>query len=206
MLGLLGGTFNPVHLGHLSIAQDVLQSFHLTAVHFVPCHTPVHRKAPDVSLQQRLTMLRLALHDKDQFVLDLTEIERGGASYMIDTLRVFKKKYQQRIMLVLGTDAFNSLHEWKQANDILNYCHIVVCQRPGETCRQTAFAYAEVNDKKQLIQQDHGCICFLAVNPVPCSSSLIRKNSANKQAIAQFLPPPVVEFIHSNSLYVSHKS
>ncbi len=205
MIGLLGGTFNPVHLGHLSIAMDVLRFFDLKAVHLLPCHTPVHRDAPEVTQQQRLSMLRLAIEDNDKLVLNLAEIERGGASYMIDTLKEFKKNNQENIILILGTDSFNSLHQWKHALQLLNYCHIVVCQRPNEVCNQTAFNNWVVNDEKTLSLQANGCVYFLDVNPVPCSSSFIRKNSANKEAIAQYLPQPVLEFIFSNSLYASNK-
>jgi len=206
MIGLLGGTFNPVHRGHLSIAQEVLQHFHLSAVHFLPCHTPVHRESPLITTEQRVAMLRLALKDELNLQLDLTEIERGGESYMIDTLRSLSKTTQQTLLLILGTDAFNGLHQWKQASSILDYCHIVVCQRPNEVVTQTAFKHFRVNDKKELMHKANACVYFLDVKPVPCSSSFIRENCANNQAIAQFLPQPVLEFMQLNKLYKSCKN
>lgn len=201
MFGILGGTFNPIHLGHISIAQDVLKHFSLSSVHFLPCHTPVHRETPRVSIQDRIKMLQLALVDEPNLALDLTEIERGGSSFMIDTLKTLSLKNNESILLILGTDAFNGLHQWKQAAMILDFCHIVVCQRPDEICLQDAFNNAIVEDKNELLQKDSGCIYFLKVKPVPCSSTFIRENSANSQAITQFLPQPVLEFIQLNHLY-----
>jgi len=205
MIGLLGGTFNPIHLGHLSIAQEVLDHFKLNAVHFLPCHTPVHREAPSILTEHRLTMLQLALQDKDKFEIDLTEIDRGGPSYMIDSLKVLVQSQHETLVLILGTDAFNDLPTWKHAKQILKYCHIVVCQRPDETLLQTEFNVHEVKDVKQLSLKATGCIYFLDVKPTPCSSTFIRKNSTNREAITQYLPHPVLEFIQSNNLYASNK-
>lgn len=205
MLGLLGGTFNPVHLGHISIAQDVLRFLNLDAVHLLPCHTPVHREKPNASIKQRLAMLQLAVSEQPNLTLNLTEIERGGQSYMIDTLKTLRRQSSDKWVLILGTDAFNGLHQWHLSDQILDYCHIVVCQRPNEECTQNQFNQHIVHDAQQLLSQASGCIIFLDVKPIFCSASFIRKNSANKQAITAFLPQPVLEFIQSNSLYVSNK-
>ncbi len=205
MLGLLGGTFNPIHRGHLSIAQDVFQFLNLEAVHLLPCHTPVHRDVPSASIQQRLAMLHLAIKDQAHLKLNLSEVDRGGASYMIDTLKYLTQKTSDKWVLILGTDAFNGLHQWHQSEQILDYCHIVVCQRPSQNCTQTQFNQHLVNDVSLLSDKVTGCIILLEVKPVPCSASFIRENSANKQAITQFLPQPVLEFMQSNSLYVSNK-
>lgn len=203
MIGILGGTFNPVHYGHLSIAHETLQYFNLTAVHLLPCNIPVHRDLPNITTEQRISMLQLALKDEKKLKLDLTEIERGGSSYMIDTLKKMVSKNQETLLLILGTDAFNELHKWKHADKILNYCHIVVCQRPNEICKQKEFNDFIVNDKNKLHFKANGCIYFLDVKPVSCSSTFIRENCANKQAMSQFLPQPVLEFIQFNKLYKS---
>lgn len=203
MIGILGGTFNPVHNGHLSIAHDVLKHLALTSVSLLPCHTPVHRESPLISTEQRVAMLQLALKQEPKLKLDLTEIERGGSSFMIDTLKNLSIEKQESLVLILGTDAFNQLHQWKQADQILNYCHIVVCQRLDEICEQNAFDRFIVSDKKSLHNKEKGCVYFLAVKPVACSSTFIRDNCANNQAIAHFLPQPVLEFMQLNKLYKS---
>lgn len=205
MNGLLGGTFNPVHLGHLSIAQDVLDELHLDSVHFLPCHTPVHRESPNIATQKRVDMLKLALQEKAQFKLNLSEVKRGGSSFMIDTLKELSSG-KEAWVLILGTDAFNGIHHWKQSQFLLDYCHIVVCQRPDEICSQNAFDNYVVKNKDELYKKPNGSILFLEVSPIPCSSTFIRENSMNTQAIKQYLPQSVLEFIQLNNLYEFHKS
>lgn len=203
MLGILGGTFNPVHKGHLSIAYEVYQHLELSAVHFVPCYTPVHKADPkqQVTPQQRMEMLRLALQDQPFAILNDVEIQRQGASYMIDTLKELSKQYDETLVLILGTDAFNGLHEWKQAQQILDYCHVVVCQRPDEIIRQTYFKRYHVSDKAQLKNNTHSCVYFYQVTPVACSATMIRQNINNLCLLKQFLPQPVIEFIQNHDLY-----
>lgn len=203
MLGILGGTFNPIHNGHLSIAYDVYQHLGLSVVHFVPCYTPVHKPDPihSVTPEQRLAMLELALQNQPFAKVNRIEIERKGASYMIDTLRQLKQSTQEALVLILGTDAFNGLHQWKQAQSILDYCHIVVCQRPGERNQQTHFNSHIIQDKQQLKQQAHGYVYFYAVNPVSCSATLIRENRDNIDLLNQYLAHPVIDFIQQHNLY-----
>jgi len=206
MIGLLGGTFNPVHQGHLSIAGDVLQCLNLERVEFMPCHTPVHRQAPIVSVQHRVSMLKLALKDNQQFQLNLCEIERGGFSYMVDTLQYLQQQEAQSRVLIVGTDAFNSLHQWKQGDSLFDYCHVVVCQRPNEICTQNQFDKHRVNNVSELHKNQHGGLYFLNVRSVPCSSTQLREKLSKQQSVSQFLAQPVVEFIQSNHLYVSSEN
>lgn len=205
MIGLLGGTFNPVHLGHVSIAQDVKAHLDLSSVEFIPCHIPAHRNSPDkehaISSQQRVDMLALALQDVAAFHVDLTEIKRGGVSFMIDTLKTLKQQFNaETLVLILGTDAFNGLKSWKSADQILQYCHIVVCQRPNEIA-QNIYQNQWVENKASLTKQSFGLIYFLNVTAVCCSSTLIRENLYNKRSVAQYLSPPVLEFVQTNQLY-----
>lgn len=208
MIGVFGGTFNPIHLGHLSIAQEAFTRLSLSRVEFVPCHTPVHKADPkqafSVTTEQRLAMLGLALQDYAQFHLNLCEIERGGASYMIDTLRSLKEQFaHQTLVLILGTDAFNGLSSWKSANAILDYCHVVICQRPDEQLKLYKQA-SWVNDIKSLTQSDSGSIYPLNVKPVDCSSTSIRENIMNNTDVSHFLSAPVLNFIKTNLLYEKH--
>lgn len=206
MLGILGGTFNPIHHGHLSIAHDVLKYFHLSSVHLLPCHTPVHKGLANITTGQRISMLQLALQNKQNVQLDLTEIERGGLSYMVDTLKTLSINYPEALLLILGSDAFNGLHTWKKAQQILDYCHIVVCRRPNEVFLQAEFNDAIVADKNELLNKHHGRIYFFSLNPVACSSTFIRENIANNQLISQCLAQPVLEFIRLNKLYELDKN
>jgi len=206
MIGLLGGTFNPVHLGHLSIAQDVLTHLNLERIEFVPCYLPVHRQQPSVPVEARIAMLRLALQGIKNFDINLCEIERGGPSYMIDTLQALQQQKAASRVLILGTDAFNHLHQWKQAQSLFDSCHIVVCQRPGETCRQKQFDKFLVDDVTELSKMAQGGLYLLNVNPVPCSSTQLREKLMKRQSVSQYLAQPVVEFIQSNHLYVSSEN
>ncbi len=206
MIGLLGGTFNPIHQGHLSIAQDVLQCLKLERVEFMPCHTPVHRQSPLVSVEHRVSMLKLALKGHDQFHINSCEVDRGGSSYMIDTLRFLQQDEEPSRVLIVGTDAFNNLHQWKQADRLFDYCHIVVCQRADQVCTQNQFDQYRVSKVSELIKKPIGGLYFLNVSPVPCSSTQLREKLSKQQSVSQYLAQPVVEFIQSNHLYASFEN
>ncbi|MBL7003816.1 MAG: nicotinate-nucleotide adenylyltransferase [Gammaproteobacteria bacterium] len=202
MIGLLGGTFDPIHLGHLSIATDVQQHLNLNSVEFVPCKVPVHKQQPNVPVDARLAMLQLALQDYPQFNLNRCEVDRESDSFMIDTLKSMASETNEPLVLILGTDAFNGLHLWKQASSILDYCHIVVCQRPGDQMRQKQYDNYWTKEAESLTKQPSSLIYSLIVTPIPCSSTNIRQNV---KSAGQYLPQSVLEFIKLNHLYTSNK-
>jgi nicotinate-nucleotide adenylyltransferase len=131
-IGIFGGTFDPIHYGHLRTALELKQLLDLGTVYFVPCATPPHRATPMTDSAFRLRMVEAAVHDEPGFVTDARELEREGPSYTIDTLASFRAEFTDRsLCLLLGMDAFLGLPRWHRWNELLNYAHVVVAHRPG---------------------------------------------------------------------------
>lgn len=131
-MGVFGGTFDPIHYGHLRTAFEMLQALRFEDVHFIPCGDPPHRGMTFASAAQRLRMVEVAIADQDGFVPDDREIRRDGPSYTIDTLLTLHEEFPDRALgLILGMDAFLGLPEWHRWDEILDVAHIVVAHRPG---------------------------------------------------------------------------
>lgn len=131
-MGVFGGTFDPIHFGHLRTAFEMLQALRFDEVRFMPCGTPPHRGEPHASAEQRLAMVRAATEGQPGFVVDDRELRRDGPSYSVDTLSALRAEFPLRPMaLMIGMDAFLSLTKWYQWRDILQLAHIVVAHRPG---------------------------------------------------------------------------
>ena len=133
MIGLFGGTFDPIHFGHLRPALEVMEALSLEELRFIPAHVPPHRDAPLITAEQRSEMVEIAIAEQPGFVLDTCELERNGRSYTVDTLHDFRKRYGKGtpLVLLLGTDAFAGLPKWNRWRELLQLAHIVVMQRPG---------------------------------------------------------------------------
>ena len=203
-IGILGGTFDPVHKGHLQIAEQVLSLLDLDEVHFLPCANPVHRDLPQASNAARLQMINLAIAAHTAFRLNTLELDRGGQSYMIDSLRQFRHQGQfERIYLILGADAFNDFQSWKSPNEILHLVNLVVCRRPGIELDRSNYFGRLVDTVQALKSKAHGSILALDIDENPCSSSRIKQqlqNGASTQTL-DCLPEAVHQFIKSNHLY-----
>jgi len=131
-IGIFGGTFDPIHYGHLRTALELKQRLELGAVHFVPCAKPPHRTAPMTDGALRLRMVEAAIRDEVGFVADARELERAGLSYTVDTLASFRAEFGGRsLCLLLGMDAFVGLPEWHRWRELPTLAHIVVAHRPG---------------------------------------------------------------------------
>lgn len=131
-LGVFGGTFDPIHYGHLRTAFEMLQALRFGDVHFIPCSDPPHRGETFAPAVQRMRMVELALAGQDGFVADDRELSRAGPSYTIDTLNDLREEFPERALgLILGMDAFLGLHTWHRWHEILDVAHVVVAHRPG---------------------------------------------------------------------------
>ncbi len=131
-MGIFGGTFDPIHYGHLRTAFEMLQALRFDEVRFMPCGSPPHRDAPIASAEMRLEMVRVATEGQAGFSVDDRELHREGPSYSVDTLAALRDEFAERpLALIIGMDAFLGLPRWYQWRDILQLAHIVVAHRPG---------------------------------------------------------------------------
>jgi len=203
-IGILGGTFDPIHKGHLQIAEQVLSQLGLDELHFMPCANPVHRDMPQANNAERLQMIELAIAGHPEFRLNTLELDRGGQSYMIDSLRQICDQDQfDRIYLVLGADAFNIFHGWKSPHEILALVNLVVCRRPGIELNWTNYSNRRVDSVQALKCKMHGAILALDIDENTCSSSRIKQqlqNGASAQTL-NCLSEAIQQFIMSNHLY-----
>ena len=202
MIGILGGTFDPIHAGHLQIAEKVESSLALNELYFLPCATPVHRDMPQVSDAQRVQMIELAIAGNSKFSLNRLELDRGGRSYMVDTLRQIRAQNQIATMvLILGADAFNQFRNWKSPDEILRLAHLVVCNRPGVNMDNSIYANHWVNSVKILENSTAACILPLELDENPCSSTYVRRLLLDRNQADRCLPSAVYQFILRNHLY-----
>ncbi|MDH3761493.1 MAG: nicotinate-nucleotide adenylyltransferase [Gammaproteobacteria bacterium] len=201
MIGILGGTFDPIHNGHLHIALQTASRLPLQRVQFMPCALPVHRDQPHASAQQRCDMIELALAEYRDFELNTLEIDRNGPSYMVDSLRRIRSRNTTALLLILGSDAFNGFGGWKQPREILELSHLVVCLRPGAGVDQTLFVENRVDSIQQLSRRETGAILLLEVDAIDCSSSAVREALAGGDVPRQWLHRDVADYIETHHLY-----
>ena len=213
MIGIYGGTFDPVHNGHLRPAVDVLTELRLDELKIIPCGQPAHREQPVATAEQRLAMLNLAINEQPGFVVDEREIKRQGRSYMIDTLDSLQQEFPDEIFcLIIGMDAFLSFDSWKDWQTILDKYPLVVTHRPGydgdpmknQNPNEDLKRYVDlhqINDPKAFVKVKAPAVYFCAVTQLDISSTRIRELVAQKNSIHYLVPDPVVEFIQQQHLY-----
>lgn len=218
MIGILGGTFDPIHYGHLRTALDVQQCLSLREVRFIPCGQPPHRQAPLATPLQRLAMVRAAIAARKSFVLDDREIKRDGPSYMVDTLKSLKHDFEdETLCLLLGTDAFNSLAQWHQWQTLFDFANIVVMQRPeikGHAASNLdVLNHTEINKgllaqlKNRVVASDslkthaNGAITFIPVTQLDISATSIRQQWQQGKDIQFLLPDSVLTLIQQQDIY-----
>jgi nicotinate-nucleotide adenylyltransferase len=193
MIALLGGTFNPIHNGHLYIAEEALTAFSAEKVIFIPSREPPHRDEPVATPEQRADMVRLAIEGKEEFEFSDVELERPGPSYTIDTVKTIIKYYpDDELGLIVGSDAFNSFTTWLHWEEILEYCRLIVVNRDtGEPSKQS----------DENIKPEH--ILTLEVDPCPVSATQIRAFVAHGEPIDELVPEAVKQYIYDNKIYRS---
>lgn len=206
-VGLFGGTFDPVHHGHLRMALEVQEGLGLEQVRLLPCHQPPHRATPSVSSAERTEMLRLALADCPSLVLDARELEREGPSYTVDSLRSVRAELgsQASLAWIMGSDAFASLDRWHRWRELLDWAHLVVVARPGwhlPSRGEVAHWLAEHRASPDVLdQQPAGAIVVQTLRLLPISATEIRDLVADGQSPQFLLPDAVWTYIQTRGLY-----
>ena len=209
MIGVLGGTFDPVHFGHLRPALEIQQALGLDEIRLLPAHVPPHRAQPQASPQQRLTLLLAAVADDPAFTVDTREYEREGPSYTVDTLESLRADLVGKdLCLLIGMDAFCGFTSWHRWHEILEYCHLVVMTRPGKTLPEQGelaefISRHRVVDAGMLKTRASGSLLFHPVSQLEISATQIRKLLAAGKRADFLLPKSVLEIIKNEGLYDS---
>lgn len=186
-IGILGGTFNPPHIGHLIIANEVLDALHLDEIRFLPNYDPPHKeKSGEVSAYDRLAMLERALDEHPSFVLEKLEIERKGTSFTYDTMKLLiEKEPEASFYFIIGADMVEYLPKWHRIDELLELVHFVGVNRPGFN-----------------IETDYP-ITIVDVPQMFISSSTIRRKLRTGRTVRYLIPDQVVNYIKGNHLYES---
>lgn len=208
VIGIFGGTFDPIHCGHLRVALDVAEILSAERVHLIPLRVATHRTQPVASPAQRLAMIRAAVADTPLLVADECELQRPGTSYTVDTLNSFRHEFgeQKSLCLLLGNDAFSGFMQWRNPHEILGLAHLVVMQRPGYRLPEDAALRSLLNRRRtQSVGDLHvkpaGKILFHDVTQLGISSSDLRERAAQGRSIRYLTPDSVIQLIEKNSLY-----
>jgi len=206
-IGLLGGTFDPIHFGHLRTALELYQAHELAEVRLIPCYQPVHRKSPAASPEHRLAMVRAAIADEPALKADDCEILRKSPSYTIDTLESLHQTMPKTpLCLIMGIDALLGFPSWHRWEDILKLAHLIIAHRPQYHLPKTGIVADLL--KKRLKHQSsalHEClagnIVLHPVTPLEISATDIRKQIASGQNPRYLLPDAVYEYIKQHGVY-----
>ena len=206
MIGVYGGTFNPVHFAHLRTALEVKELFALEQIRLIPCRMPAHRDEPDVNPEMRLAMLQMATADVPEFVVDRRELDRGGPSYMVDTLHSLRAEYpHSSLILFIGADAFAGLERWHQWQHLFDYAHVVVMTRPGFVLPEcSTFLRQRLSaDQNDLQHQSAGRLFFQTVTALDISATEIRTLIRRGRDPRFLLPDSVLAYIRQHQLYLT---
>jgi len=205
-IGIFGGTFDPVHIGHLRTAIELRESLGLDKCTLLPCHKPSHRGQPGASSEQRIAMLHDAIAGVDQLEVDAREALRDGPSYSFDTLASFRQESPDaRLVFCMGVDAFDGFTRWHRYEEILSLAHLVVVSRPGSTVSGPS---ADLLTERQVASADllagqSGGILMQSLTQIEISATRIRELVSQNRDINYLVPETVRRYIHNNGLYQS---
>jgi nicotinate-nucleotide adenylyltransferase len=207
MIGIFGGTFDPIHYAHLRTALEVQQQLDLAELRFIPAAVPPHRPQPLASPQQRLDMVRLAIQEQPGMTVDARELEREGPSYMVDTLASLRDELGEvPLVLILGMDALLGLSDWHQWTRLIELAHIVVMERPGAALPEQGELAELVRVHRsekiaRLAQEPAGAVWFVSVSQLDISATDIRARLAAGASPRFLLPDAVLDYILDEGLY-----
>ena len=211
-IGLFGGTFDPVHFGHLRLATELGEAFHLEKVIFIPAGLPYHRgHGAHAGNEQRLTMLKLATARDARFDVDDRELKRSGNTYTYDTLAEIRKERGPDTPLVFlaGTDAFAKIDTWHRWTELFDLAHFAVAVRANDeawfskgpgTIPRDIWPRITLNPH-ELDSAPAGKVMTFAMTPLSISSTAIRAAAGEGASIRYLTPDPVAEFVRSHNLY-----
>ncbi|OTA18094.1 nicotinate-nicotinamide nucleotide adenylyltransferase [Xenorhabdus vietnamensis] len=206
---IFGGTFDPIHYGHLRPVEALAQLAGLKRVILLPNHVPPHRPQPEATARQRLEMVRLAVQDNPLFTVDTRELERQTPSYTVETLKSFRQEIgeQYPLAFIVGQDSLQTIHTWYKWEELLDICHLLVCSRPGYQNQLSAPEMQRWLEKHQisspypLSQKPHGYIYLAATPLLNISATDIRQRHQQGISCDDLLPSLIQNYINSQRLY-----
>ncbi|OGU22191.1 MAG: nicotinic acid mononucleotide adenylyltransferase [Hydrogenophilales bacterium RIFOXYD1_FULL_62_11] len=209
-IGVFGGTFDPIHFGHLRLAEEMAEGLGLSQVRFIPAGQPPHRGAPRTAAVHRLEMVRRSITSNPRFAVDAREVERPNPSYTVDTLTALRAELgnEQPLWLLLGADAFAGLPGWHQWRQLFALANIVVATRPDAAGIQTGNLPEEL--KQELSQRQvqngsatgpAGAVILQNMTALDISATRIRATLARQNSARYLLPDAVLDYIHQHQLY-----
>jgi nicotinate-nucleotide adenylyltransferase len=210
-IGIFGGTFDPIHFGHLRTAFELLQALRLSEMRFMPAGNPPHRETTVATPAQRLAMVQAATEGQPGFVVDDREIRREGLSYSVDTMRTLRADFpESSLCLIVGMDAFLGLPKWHQWRELLELSHLVVAHRPGWRAPSMGPLGELLVDRGtgrigDLHEARAGCIYIHAVTQLEISSTEVRKLIAAGRDPRYLMPDAVREIIEQTGCYRSKR-
>jgi len=211
-IGIMGGTFDPVHFGHLRLAQEAAEILGLERVRWVPAGRPWHRAQPKASAKHRLEMVRLAIGRNALFELDDAEIRQTAPGYTVETLERLRAELgdERPFVMLLGTDAFRGLSSWERWRDLFELAHVFVAQRPGHSLTPGGMPSALASEWRRragtpdaLRESPAGRIVTYGTTALDISASAIRAHFAQARSPRYLLPAAVFAYIEANGLYAT---
>lgn len=211
MIGILGGTFDPIHFGHLRIAEELSDALALSQVRFIPASQPPHKDQPATFAAHRAAMVSLAIADNAKFILDERELKRSGPSYSVDTLQSLREELgsDTSICLFLGSDAFVKFNTWHRWDELIYLCHIALVERPQNQFEQTLPPvlqtllhnhYTEHTEDLALVPAGH--ITMQKTTALDISATCIRESFNLGNSPRYLMPDSVIAYIEAHKLYV----
>lgn len=209
-LAVLGGSFNPIHIGHMALADETCVALGYDKVLFVPAFSPPHKEMNDAAPPlARAKMVEIACSGDERFALEMCEIERGGTSYTFDTIRYLEEKYRPegKIGLIMGEDTASAFYLWRGADELCEKCRLIIARRPKEEnpagfentmCGEYANDHSENSAENARFMRG---ATFLRNEMLSVSSTGIRRRAAGGEAFKYLVPAGVFEYITSGNLY-----
>lgn len=206
-IGILGGTFDPIHKGHIEIAKKVYEQLDLAEIRFIPCKQPLLKNDAQASTKQRVDLLKIACEPFPEFVIDEREIKRESPSYMVETLMSLRSELPQTpLCLIMGIDAYAELPRWYQWEKIITLAHLIIINRPHYSLPDTPilndfYRQHHSNKNSAIHEKIAGFILTLTLPPLPYASRDIRQQISQGKNLEEALPPGVWQYIKKHGLY-----
>jgi nicotinate-nucleotide adenylyltransferase len=202
-IAILGGTFDPIHNGHLAAAQSVADTFQVDEVHFIPAFSPPHKQSRGITSPfHRFAMAALATVSVDRFRTSTIEVDALDKRYTVETLKVMHQSYPEaELFFIIGTDMYQEIEAWKNFRQLFDLANLVIVNRPGFPFREDVAPFKVLNEGEAVTLPENTSVFYLPFVEQPISSTAIRDELKRGEQVSHWLPPLVWNYIEKNKLY-----